>query len=144
MRRTAPSSSAAMALRDAEFTMEHSLPVSLDDLDMDDEISECSSVWEPPAWRKTASGWSQRPHFPPPSSSLSGQSSPEYQSAGEGDDTLLPSNIPLPASPPKLTPRNSVEPPQHMHDLDSILSGGGHPPIKEESVAPETPSNNCE
>jgi hypothetical protein len=163
---------AAMARRDANspFDMEHSIPVSLESFDNErllptteslhsaldlegsesgSDISDRSSApWSPPAWRKHASGWNQRPHFLPPSNSLSRRSSPEYQSAGEGEDTLLPSNIPLPVSPPKLTPRNSVEPAPHfippVQEFESILSGGGHPNLKEESVPPEASSNNCE
>src|ERR1700753_1083505 len=75
-----------------------------------------STPWSPPAWRKGTSGWQQRHNLPPPSDSISKSrsASPRYASADEGEDTLLPAKIPLPASPEKDTPRNSIEPDLHV------------------------------
>lgn len=71
------------------------------------ESDHSSTPWSPPAWRKGASGWQQRHNLPPPSESVSRSRSPSQRYE---DDTLLPSKIPLPASPEKDTPRHSREP----------------------------------
>jgi hypothetical protein len=76
------------------------------------ESDRSSAPWSPPAWRKGTSGWQQRHSLAPPGTSRSRTGSPRYSSYGDGDDTLLPANVPLPASPEKDTPeptRESVE-----------------------------------
>jgi hypothetical protein len=76
------------------------------------ESDHSSTPWSPPAWRKGTSGWQQRHNLPPHSDSLSNSrsASPRYESADEGEDTLLATRIPLPASPEKDSPRNSLQP----------------------------------
>lgn len=63
---------------------------------------ESQGPWAPPAWRKSASGWYRNQV-----SASSRETSPQYESAPEGD--MLAANIPLPASPLKGSPRNSPE-----------------------------------
>lgn len=91
------------------------------------ESDRSSAPWSPPAWRKGASGWQQRHHLPPPSPSRSRSSSPRYSMGlDDGEDTLLPANVPLPESPLKGTPRNSVDPAARMTS-----------PLREMSLQPE-------
>lgn len=76
------------------------------------ESDRSSTPWCPPAWRKGSSAWQERHSLAPPDTSRSRTGSPRYSSNGEGDETLLPANVPLPASPEKETPepmRQSVE-----------------------------------
>jgi hypothetical protein len=103
------------------------------------------SAWSPPgafspAWRKGTSGWARQHRFPPPGASISHSTSPLYESAGEGDETLMPANVPLPASPPKQTPAES---PEQNPDYEKAgfpqPFGGGQPALEDErepSVAP--------
>ncbi|KAF2400934.1 hypothetical protein EJ06DRAFT_548833 [Trichodelitschia bisporula] len=74
------------------------------------ESDHSSAPWSPPAWRKETSGWLPPHRFSPPRPETSHSISPQYESAGEGDQTLLPANIPLPASPPKQTPAQTSSP----------------------------------
>ncbi|KAF2460547.1 hypothetical protein BDY21DRAFT_280205 [Lineolata rhizophorae] len=63
--------------------------------------SDPPGPWSPPAWRRHGTGW-----FRASTATSPGQ----YDSAQEGDITLVPANVPLPASPLKGTPRSSPEP----------------------------------
>jgi hypothetical protein len=152
--------------REHMFEDQASLAVSLEDFDHDHllpnqslhsafrseesepESERSSAPWSPPAWRKGTSGWQQRHHLHQSSVSRSRSTSPLYESAGEGDDTLLPQSVPLPASPMKRSPRNSAEPAPEVYPYEPDFAatfGGGHPAKQREgtpSVAPE-PSNNC-
>lgn len=78
------------------------------------ESDHSSTPWSPPAWRKGTSGWSQRHNLAPPGQhrqSNSRTNSRHFSYDDEGDDTLLPSRIPLPASPEKETPIESRDEP---------------------------------
>lgn len=74
------------------------------------EETDSAGPWSPPAWRKAGSGWYRHHHhhLSPDSPSRSRETSPQYESAGEGD-ALMPANVPLPMSPLKQTPRTSPE-----------------------------------
>ena len=125
-----------------------------EDMSDNDTHSEVSSTpWSPPAWRKSGSGWQQRHNLPPPSASRSHSArstSPQYYSVGAGaedcDDTLLPSRIPLPASPPKGTPRNSVEPTADVYprepEFAPTFGAQSHNASREVTAQPETSNNN--
>lgn len=107
-----------------------------------------STPWSPPAWRKGTSGWQQRHNLPPPSDSISKSrsTSPRYESADEGEDTLLATRIPLPASPEKETPRNSVESNSGMARMTRSTKSpsGVHKYYSERATSPPTePSENC-
>jgi hypothetical protein len=107
------------------------------------ESDRSSAPWSPPAWRKGNSGWMRQHRFPPPGASISHSTSPLYESAGEGDDTLLPSNVPLPPSPPKETPGYSPEKNYRPNDFPQPF-GGGHPVLerdRESSTAPDQAGN---
>jgi hypothetical protein len=109
------------------------------------ESDRSSAPWSPPAWRKGNSGWMRQHRFPPPGASMSHSTSPLYESAGEGDETLLPSDVPLPPSPPKETPGISPEksPEYERHDFPQPF-GGGQPAQerhREGSAAPEQAGN---
>lgn len=109
------------------------------------ESERSSAPWSPPAWRKGNSGWLKQHRFSPPGASTSHSTSPLYESAGEGDDTLLPSNIPLPASPPKQTPADSPDKcPEYERRGFPQPFGGGQPMPdrdRESSTAPEQAGN---
>ncbi|KAL1630149.1 hypothetical protein SLS54_001009 [Diplodia seriata] len=74
------------------------------------EETDSAGPWSPPAWRKAGSGWYRHhhQHLSPDSPSRSRETSPPYESAGEGD-AFMPANVPLPMSPLKQTPRTSPE-----------------------------------
>ncbi|KAL1627571.1 hypothetical protein SLS56_006292, partial [Neofusicoccum ribis] len=75
------------------------------------EETDSAGPWSPPAWRKAGSGWYRHHHhhhLSPDSPSRSRETSPQYESAGEGD-AFMPANVPLPVSPLKQTPRTSPE-----------------------------------
>ncbi|KAB2579519.1 hypothetical protein DIS24_g325 [Lasiodiplodia hormozganensis] len=75
------------------------------------EETDSAGPWSPPAWRKAGSGWYRHHHhhhLSPDSPSRSRETSPPYESAGEGD-AIMPANVPLPMSPLKQTPRTSPE-----------------------------------
>ncbi|KAF2434615.1 hypothetical protein EJ08DRAFT_472940 [Tothia fuscella] len=105
------------------------------------------SAWSPPgasfspAWRKGTSGWARQHRFSPPGASISSSTSPTYQSAGEGDETLMPANVPLPRSPSKQTPAGSHDQsPEYGRASFPQPFGGGQPAQdteKEASVAPQ-------
>ena len=111
------------------------------------ESEHSSAPWSPPAWRKGSSGWMKQHRFPPPGASVSHSTSPLYESAGEGDDTILPANVPLPASPPKQTPADSPEGnPEYQRNEFPQPFGGGQPVAdrdREGSIAPLDPAGNC-
>lgn len=69
--------------------------------------SDSAGPWSPPAWRKAGSGW-YRQHLAAGSPSRSRETSPQYESAGEGDATMA-ARVPLPGSPLKQTPRTSPD-----------------------------------
>ncbi|KAK8254241.1 hypothetical protein IWZ00DRAFT_543264 [Phyllosticta capitalensis] len=69
--------------------------------------SDSAGPWSPPAWRKAGSGW-YRQHLAAGSPSRSRETSPQYESAGEGDATMA-ARVPLPRSPLKQTPRTSPD-----------------------------------
>ncbi|KAK7518665.1 uncharacterized protein IWZ02DRAFT_489496 [Phyllosticta citriasiana] len=69
--------------------------------------SDSPGPWSPPAWRKAGSGW-YRQHLAAGSPSRSRETSPQYESAGEGDATMA-ARVPLPGSPLKQTPRTSPD-----------------------------------
>jgi hypothetical protein len=110
------------------------------------ESDRSSAPWSPPAWRKGTSGWQQRHHLAPPTESKSRTGSKRYSSiiGDDGDDTLLPAMVPLPDSPEKQTPRNSMDP--YRENTEDIRapspdrpSGAGFE--REESAPAET--GNC-
>ncbi|KAH7036759.1 hypothetical protein B0J12DRAFT_677952 [Macrophomina phaseolina] len=74
------------------------------------EETDSAGPWSPPAWRKAGSGWYRHHHhhLSSDSPSRSRETSPQYESAGEGD-AIMPANVPLPMSPLKQTPRTSPE-----------------------------------
>lgn len=78
--------------------------------DSETEETDSAGPWSPPAWRKAGSGWYRHHHhhLSPDSPSRSRETSPPYESAGEGD-AIMPANVPLPMSPLKQTPRTSPE-----------------------------------
>ncbi|KIW02364.1 uncharacterized protein PV09_06186 [Verruconis gallopava] len=143
--------SLAASLEDFEHDRSPTFNPSLNNSAFRSEESEpdsdrLSAPWSPPVWRKANSGWMRQHRFPPPGASVSHSTSPLYESAGEGDDTLLPSNVPLPPSPPKETPGASPE----KNDSDGIYGrrdfpqpfGGGQPMTeRESSAAPDHTGN---
>jgi hypothetical protein len=106
-----------------------------------------SAPWSPPAWRKGASGWLKHHRLPlPGGASVSHSTSPLYESAGEGDDTLLPRNVPLPPSPPKETPGYSPEKSSRYSVNDFPQPFGGGQPSETRGRERETsaaPEGNC-
>ena len=96
------------------------------------------SPWDPPAWRKPNSNWLNTRLPPPSEHSRSRYSSPQYESAGEGDVTLA-ADIPLPASrqtSPLKTPAFSPDPPGP--DLTNDTDAGAR---LERETSPS--ANNC-
>lgn len=112
------------------------------------ESERSSAPWSPPAWRKGSSGWLRQHRFPPPGASISHSTSPLYESAGEGDDTILPANVPLPASPPKQTPAESPDAvPEYKSREYPQPFGGGFPARdqdRESSMPPSEQTGSCE
>lgn len=111
------------------------------------ESERSSAPWSPPAWRKGSSGWLRQHRFPPPGASLSHSASPLYESAGEGDDTILPANVPLPASPPKQTPADTpgASPEYERREYPQPF-GGGYPARdkdRENSMPPPEQNGSC-
>ncbi|MBE7179842.1 MAG: hypothetical protein INR71_01320 [Terriglobus roseus] len=113
--------------------------------------SEPHAPWSPPAWRKESSGWYQRHAF---SHSRSGsrELSPPYRDAtsarsGSRDhDLTLARNIPLPASPEKMTPRSTVDPEDPEEEEDTQLANApakDHVSSRDTSMAPPDIPNNC-
>jgi hypothetical protein len=116
------------------------------------ESEHSSAPWSPPgafspAWRKGTSGWLRQQRFPPPSGSISHSTSPLYESAGEGDETIMPANVPLPASPPKQTPAESPErSPEYERGDYPQPFGGGQPARdkqEEDQTSPPDAGGSC-
>lgn len=142
--------SIAASLEDFEHDRSPTLHPSLQNSafrsdDSEIESDRSSTPWSPPAWRKGSSGWMRQHRFPPPGASRSNSASPLYESAGEGDDTVLPNNIPLPPSPSKETPVDDHETsPEYGRAAFPQPFGGGQPAHdrdRESSAAPEHAGN---
>ncbi|KAK5139313.1 hypothetical protein LTR04_003692 [Oleoguttula sp. CCFEE 6159] len=114
----------------------------------DSELSEeLDQSYSPPAWRKAGSGWYNHQQFAN-TPSQSRETSPQYESAGEGEPTAVfpgPAQIPLPGSPLKgRSPSPSPEPPYPRGDEFFASTFGGQVGKEREHVrtAAENP-NNC-
>jgi hypothetical protein len=118
---------ASLESLDHDQLVQNQATLSMLHAESEPESDHSSTPWSPPAWRKGTSGWQQRHNLPPPNNSRtkSRSNSPRYYgSTEEGDDTILPTRIPLPASPEKDTPGYSVEPTPDM----SRPAGGTNEP----------------
>jgi hypothetical protein len=149
-------SSIAASLEDFEqghsiTFLHHSIHSAYRSDESEPESDHSSAPWQPPgafspSWRKGTSGWLRQQRFPPPGAPISRSTSPLYQSAGEGDETIVPADVPLPASPPKQTPADSPErSSEHESKHYPQPFGGGQPARRNdrESSAPppDTPGN---
>jgi hypothetical protein len=110
------------------------------------ESDRSSAPWSPPAWRKGNSGWMRQHRFNPPGgASISHSTSPLYESAGEGDETVLATNVPLPPSPPKEATEASPEKWEESRErgFPQPFGGGYRSPERdrEGSAAPEQTGN---
>lgn len=89
--------------------------------DRDAESEDSSGPWSPPAWRRAGAGWFKQPpeeehaenddapsRLAQKSRSRSRDTSPSYESAGEGDVTL-PARGPLISPTPRRTPVRGTE-----------------------------------
>jgi len=109
------------------------------------ESDHSSTPWSPPAWRKGTSGWQQRHNLPPTGHrrSHSKSSSRHFSIEDEGDDTLMPSRIPLPASPEKETPSQTPAIAASTRTTRSPSVMRKHDRSRHNTSAPPEQSENC-
>jgi hypothetical protein len=152
----ATSVAASLESLDHDQLVQNQATLSMFHTESEPESDHSSTPWSPPAWRKGTSGWQQRHNLPPSHNSRlkTHSNSPRWGSTEEGDDTILPTRIPLPASPEKDTPRHSIEPtpdvsrptgtPNTPGDVVDSKRSTTRPRSATRATSPPTqPSENC-